>query len=320
MRRGSRRRAGAIVGCAALLLAATFAAAAPLVVVEAPPRLAAEARELRGLDAGILAPALRLVGLDEPGESGPPITVVLAPEDSAAARSAPGWVTGFADATRSVAVLLPERVPHYPDRSLAALYRHEITHILIDRAARGRPVPRWFHEGLAMAAGREGGLEGRARVALAVLVKGEVSLERVDQAFAGGEREVQSAYALAEDLVQDLLSRHGAGHEPVSATILRGVGGGASFGEAFRAATGESLEDAEASYWKRRTFWNRWLPLVASGTGLWIGITLLALVAFQRRRARDARLRRLWSEEESAAAELAALHGAEDEDPDPPVN
>jgi hypothetical protein len=304
----------------ALLLAATGAAAGPLVVIEAPPRLAGEARELRGLDAAILEPALRLVGLDEPGESGPPITVVLAPEDSAAARSAPGWVMGFADASRSVAVLLPERVPHYPDRNLAALYRHEITHILIDRAARGRPVPRWFHEGLAMAAGREGGLEGRARVALAVLVKGEVSLDRVDRAFAGGEREVESAYALAEDLVQDLLSRHGGGDEPVSATILRGVGRGASFAEAFRAATGESLEAAEASYWKRRTFWNRWLPLVASGTGLWIGITLLALVAFQRRRARDARLRRLWNEEERIAAELAALAAAEDDDPDEPVN
>jgi hypothetical protein len=290
------------------------------VVVEAPAGLAAEARELRGLDPAILEPALRLVGLGEPGESGPPITVVLAPEDSAAARSAPGWVTGFADAGRSVAVLLPQRVPHYPDRSLAALYRHEITHILIDRAARGRAVPRWFHEGLAMAAGREGGLEGRARVALAVLVKGEVSLDRVDLAFAGGEREVQSAYALAEDLVQDLLSRHGHGGEPVSAAILRGVGEGESFADAFRSATGESLEDAEASYWKRRTFWNRWLPLVASGTGLWIVITLLALLAFQRRHARDARLRRLWDEEERVAAEIAALRATEGARHDEPVN
>ena len=157
-------------------------------------------------------------------------------------------------------------------------------------------------------------------LALAVLVKGEVSLDRIDLAFAGGESEVHSAYALAEDLVQDLLSRHGGGAEPVSAAILRRVGEGENFAAAFRSATGETLAEAEASYWKRRTFWNRWLPLVASGTGLWIGITLLALVTFQRRRARDVRLRRLWEDEERLAAELAAARAAETEREDEPVN
>ena len=34
-----------------------------------------------------------LLGLDEPGE---PIYLVLAPEDSLAARSAPGWIAGYA--------------------------------------------------------------------------------------------------------------------------------------------------------------------------------------------------------------------------------
>jgi hypothetical protein len=318
-----RRAAGWVGGWIALVLAPAGGWAGPLVVVEAPPALAAQAREVRAFDPATLQPALRLVGLDEPGEAGPPVTVLLAPEDSAAARSAPPWVTGFADSGRSVAVLLPERVPHYPDRNLGALYRHEVTHILIDRAARGQPVPRWFHEGVAMAAGREGGLEGRARVALAVLVKGQVSLDRIDRAFAGGEREVQSAYALAEDLVQDLLNRHPGEGEPVTAAILRGVGEGRGFASAFRDATGESIEEAEAAYWKRRTFWNRWLPLVASGTGIWLGVTALALVAFQRRRARDQRLRRLWEEEESALAELAALRSAEeasDGEPDETVH
>ncbi len=300
-RRGRRWLAGWL-----LTWVATGTAAAPLIVVEAPPELAAEAAQVRGFGPETLRAALRLVGLEEPGASGPPITVVLAPENSPAARSAPSWVTGFADGGRSVVVLLPARVPHYPDRNLAALYRHEITHVLIDRAAGGRPLPRWFHEGVAMAAGREGGLEGRARVALAVLVRGEVALARLDRAFSGGEREVGAAYALSEDLVQDLLVRHGGAAQPVTAVILQGVRQGESFSSAFHAATGETLDDAEASYWKRRTFWNRWVPIVASSAGLWIGVTILALVAFQRRRARDARMRELWDEEERLRAELEA--------------
>ena len=302
--------------CSAVLaLAPTLASAGPLIVVEAPPQLAADAARVRAYSPATLDPVLRLVGLEEPGESGPPITVVLAPEDSAAGRSAPGWVTGFAHGDRSVAVLLPARVPRYPDRSLAGLYRHEIAHILIHRAAGGRDVPRWFHEGVAMAAGREWGLEDRARLALAVLVRGEVSLDRIDRAFQGGEREVAAAYALAEDLVQDLLNRHRRGDEPVTAAILRGVREGASFESAFEAATGETLAAVEASYWRRRTFWNRWLPIVGSSAGLWLLITVLALVAFQRRRARDARMRALWDEEEQALAELAAGEDADDEEP-----
>jgi hypothetical protein len=36
--------------------------------------------------------------------------------------------------------------------------------VLITRAAGGRPVPRWFHEGLAMAAERTWGFEDQARL------------------------------------------------------------------------------------------------------------------------------------------------------------
>lgn len=301
-----------------VLGATTSSLAGPLVVVEAPASLAGEAAQVRGYQAATLQPVLHLVGLEGPGEAGPPITVVLAAEDSPEARSAPPWVTGYAHGESSVVVLLPARVPRYPDRSLAGLYRHEIAHVLIHRAAAGAEVPRWFHEGMAMAAGREWGLEDRTRLAFAVLVKGEVPLDRIDRAFAGGENEVAAAYALAEDLVQDLLSRH-RGPEPVTAAILRDMREGRSFEAAFAAATGETLADAEASYWKRRTFWNRWVPIVASSATLWIGITVLALVAFQRRRARDARIRRLWEEEERAIAELNAMR-TDDEVEDEPVN
>jgi hypothetical protein len=170
---------------------------------------------VRGFSSETLAAVLRLVGLDEPGDSGPPITVVLAPEDSAMARSAPGWVTGFAAGERSVAVLLPARLPRYPDRNLAALYRHEIAHVLIHRAAGGRLLPRWFHEGVAMAAAASG--DSRTAPAGAGGAGARRSLARPHRPrLGGGEREVAAAYALSEDLVQDLLARHrgdgGTGH------------------------------------------------------------------------------------------------------------
>ena len=54
-------------------------------------------------------------------------------------------------------VLLPERVPSYPDSSLDDVLLHETAHVLVARAAGGRPLPRWFQEGMAMIAGRSWG-------------------------------------------------------------------------------------------------------------------------------------------------------------------
>ena len=270
------------------------ALAVPRLVVQAPPELAPAAREIEQVEPDALRAGMRLTGLSDPG---PPIAVLLAPEGSGAAQSAPPWVTGFADGRAGVVVLLPARVPRYPTRSLEALLQHEVAHVLIHRAAGGRPVPRWFHEGLAMAASRGHDLEDRSRVALAVLLAGRVTFPDLDRAFHGGRSEVQSAYALSGDFVDDLLSRHGT---ETGAAILAEVSRGARFEDAFSAATGESLDAVAASYWQRRTLWNRWVPAVTSSAALWIAITLLALLAFRRRRARDARLRRLWEEEEAA--------------------
>jgi hypothetical protein len=245
------------------------------------------------MEPGALQAGMQLTGLTSPG---PPIAVLLAPEGSAAARSAPPWVTGYAVGGSGAVVLLPARVPRYPTRSLEALLQHEVAHVLIDRAAGGRPVPRWFHEGLAMAASRGHNLEDRSRVALAVLLAGRVTFHDLDRNFQGGRSQVETAYALSGDFVADLLARHGNG---AGAAILAELARGARFDDAFLTATGESLDAVAASYWKRRTLWNRWVPAVTSSAALWIAITLLALLAFRRRRQRDALLRQAWEEQDA---------------------
>jgi hypothetical protein len=93
----------------------------------------------------------------------------------------------------------------------------------------------------------------------------------------------------------------------VTGEVLRRVGRGVVFEDAFRQATGEPLAAAEESFWRRRTFWQRWLPFLTSSFALWLAVTLLALWAFRRRRRRDAELAERWAEEEQARA--AALSG-----------
>jgi len=281
-----------------LALPAAAATTAPELLVRAPPELAGAAAELRGLGPEALAPAMRWTGL---AEAGPPIVVVLAGEGSAQARAAPQWVSGYAEGDASVVVLFPARVARYPDRGLVPLLRHEVTHVLAARAAGGRPLPRWFDEGLAMAAGRELDVGDRARVALAVLADDRLPLARIDAAFRGGTSDVQAAYALARDVVRELLEVHGEG---AGAAILARVAAGERFPAAFLAVTGVTLDDFETAYWKKRTFWDRWLPIVTSSVLLWGGIALLAVAAFRRRAVRDAATRARWDEEEGARARL----------------
>ncbi len=273
-------------------------AAAPRLVIEAPPELASTVAELESIPPARLQSAMRLVGLADPG---PPIQVLLAAEGSPAARAAPGWVAGYAFGGGGPVVLFPQRTPAYPDGSLEELLGHEVAHVLIARAARGAPVPRWFHEGVATVAGGSWGLADRSR--LVRLDPERDRLAGLDARFAGGRAEVERAYALSAAFVVSLLRRHG---RDSAASVLGETARGLPFEEAFASATGESLADAEAAFWRRHGLYYRWLPLLTSSVTLWLAITFLALWAGRRRRARSAELQRRWEAEERLAADLEA--------------
>ncbi len=268
----------------------------PTLIVETSPRFAPVAEQLRSFDRARLAPAMLLAGLERPG---PPIRVVLVGEDSAAARSAPGWAAGFADGRAGVVVLMPQRVSRYPDRSLFELVQHEVAHVLVARAlGRGLDVetlPRWFGEGVAVAAGHAWSLEDRARMTLDMMGGGGGSLAQVDLAFLRGGRHTRGAYALSYAFVRDLRLRYGG---DCPARILAAMRQGATFEQAFARVTGEPLSAAEKRFWSRSNLWNRWLPLLASSGLFWFPLSLLAIYAFRRRRARTAEMMQRFAEEE----------------------
>src|SRR5437870_672251 len=124
----------------------------PQLRIESPPGLAAVRARLEKMDQQRLVEISRLVGI---GDAGPPIRVVLATESSDEARSVPPWIAGFAVEALGLVVIFPARSPSYPDDTLEDVLRHEVAHVLIWRAGGGQPIPRWFDEGLAMAAERE---------------------------------------------------------------------------------------------------------------------------------------------------------------------
>ncbi|MDA8018495.1 MAG: hypothetical protein MPN21_13720 [Thermoanaerobaculia bacterium] len=272
----------------------------PTLHFEAPPELAPQIEWLRGFDTTTLLPIMELVGLDEPGT---PIRVLIVAEGSPKARLMPSWGVAYAVGNAGTVVLVPSRIPTYPDDSLSAVLRHEVAHVLVARAAGYRPVPRWFNEGLATVAGRDWSWEDRGLVMLATIPREGLTLREIDEGFRGGTLGAKRAYALSTAFVRWLLEQDGP---DVAARILNHVARGDPFEEAFQSATGRSLEAAERAYWSNLNFWNRWVPILGSSGFLWIVITLLALYAFKRRKERDEEQRSQWAEEEDLRALIEA--------------
>ncbi len=253
----------------------------------------ADEPRLRNLDRDRLRAIVQLVGLEG---SGPPIRVVLAPEDSELARATPSWIAGFAHGATGTVVLFPSRSLRYPHDSLEAVLGHEVAHVLIVRAAGGQAVPRWFNEGLAVVAERAWHFEDRRQLAWALISEDQVRMDHVNDLFQAGSNDADRAYALASAFVRHIIETQGA---DVPARILAAVANGVSFDLAFERATGRSLVDAERSFHAELTSWTRRLPLLTSPFVLWMMVTLLALFAICVRRRRSAERRRKWAEEDA---------------------
>ena len=260
----------------------------PRIEVVAPEALAPQAARLERVDPVRLAAVMRLVGLED---AGPPIPVFLVPEDARVARQTPTWVAAFASGGE--VVVFPARSPSYPHESLQELLQHEVAHVLINRAAGGQRVPRWFHEGVALAAERTFSLGDRTNFAIDVAFGGTVQAASLDLLFQSGPGGVARAYRLSGLLVQDLLEVHGP---RLPATVLKGMRDGTAFDAAFLASAGMSVDEAVARFWHRRRLWVTWVPWLTSAASLWTLMMLLALAAFVAVRWR--RARRRWDEEE----------------------
>lgn len=284
--------------------------AAPALLVEAPGELAADRARFERFDTASFADIVRFVGLDAPG---PAVRVVLAEPASDWARAVPPWAMGYAVGEQGLVVLIPSRSPVYPHDTLEDVLRHEIAHVLIARAARGGPVPRWFHEGVAVAAERAWDLEDRTRLVSALVFGPRLDLAAIDRLFLGNEGEQQRAYLLSAALVRHLMAAHGPG---APAAVLRTLAEGRPFDYALANATAQSPITFETAFWDAQRTWTTWMPLLASSTVLWFGVMGLAWFAARRRRQRSAELRRAWDEADARPADPEPEPGPQTPDPD----
>ena len=254
--------------------------------VEAGPSLDPLADRVRNIDRQQLAVVLARAGLDVP----PQVRVTLIPEDDSRALATPRWIVGVAFGDRDVAIF-PARVGPYPYGSLESVVSHEVVHLALAARA-GGPLPRWFHEGVATSVEQGWGVTSQVRLVLAAV--GNPGLADLGRLFASeSEQETVSAYLLAAALVSDIRERHGAA---VPGAIVDRVARGTPFARAFLLQTGDTPAQAAARAWAPYRRWTSWVPVLTSGSALWMGIMALVLVAFLANLRKRAQRRRQWDE------------------------
>ena len=271
-----------------LLLSATAAAADWTVSVVAPDSLEQSARRIRNVDARPIAEALQQAGLELP----PRVRVMLVARDDPGASNIPIWFAGFASGVSDI-VIFPDRVGSYPYDSLESVMRHELVHLALNARAGERPLPRWFHEGVAVSV--ESGRRLGDRFSLTVAAFTGPPLDDLTRLFASNARpDTAEAYLLATALVDDLRRVHGA---ELPGRVAARVAAGVPFDRAFELETGETPAVAADRAWRTYRLWTRWLPVATSPSTLWGLIVLLAFVAFFVTQSKRARRRRQWDDD-----------------------
>ncbi|MGH9346059.1 MAG: hypothetical protein ACRD26_02225 [Vicinamibacterales bacterium] len=265
------------------------------IAIDAPPSLASAAERLRGIDRENLSAALQAAGLEIPAA----VEVTLVPEDDPMAQGTPRWVVGQAFGIRSVAIF-PQRVTRYPHDSLESVLRHEVVHLALFASAGGRPLPRWFHEGVATSVEAGWGVTDELRLLVAALA--QPTIDDVSELFrSDAQPGTHLAYRLATALITDIRDRHGADVPGrIAARVSASPGGsatGQAFLRAFAAETGETPDAAAALAWRSYRNWSRWVPALASASAVWSFILVLAVVAYLARRRRRAHQRSRWEDD-----------------------
>ena len=221
------------------------------------------------------------------------IAITLVTNGDPRASGTSSWIVGLASGASDI-VIFPDRTGAYPNDSLETVVRHEIVHLALNTRARGRPLPRWFHEGVAVAI--ESGWHARDEMRLLLAALDSPSVLEIGRLFASDAYpDTTQAYLLSAALVDDIRERHGA---DVPGRIAAQVASGLPFDTAFHEVTGETVADATACAWRGYRRLSRWFPVAASPSTAWTVILALAGVAFVARLRRRRALRRRWEEEE----------------------
>ncbi|MDP8229415.1 MAG: peptidase MA family metallohydrolase [Candidatus Electryoneaceae bacterium] len=206
----------------------------------------------------------------------------------------PRWAGGVAYPQRNWIIV---KAPQFFGQGvpLEVLTSHEITHILLHKAAGHHPIPRWLDEGVAQLLSGESRMGSLGRLSRAAASDQLIALPRVDQVLSFSAGNANLAYAESLSAVKLFIDRYG--WETVR-KILSGVRQGQHFENAFETAVGISYETWQIDWLDYARNHYRWWALLEIDRLIWVLIVLLFIVAMIVAYIRRRRQYKEWLEEE----------------------
>jgi len=180
---------------------------------------------------------------------------------------------------------------------LDVVLRHELCHLLLQRATAGVHLPRWFGEGVAIVESGEVSLERLQLLYKAILFGRLLPLREMNRNYPKREWAVTLAYAQAVELVASLVQRHG-GWGPIR-QLLKRVRNGVPFDRAFEQVYRDTPQ-AFAETWRQemRKRLNI-IPVITGTATLWTAMAALLVWGYVVRRQRNKKVLAAWEAEEA---------------------
>ncbi len=223
----------------------------------------------------------------------------------------PSYASGVAYPQRGL-VLLTLAAPETWERpDVETVLVHELAHVALHRAVNGHAVPRWFTEGVAIHAAGEQSMD-RIRTLWSGTVSGRLlPMERLARGFDENPHRVSLAYAQSADFVRWLLARDDG--EARFAELIERLGRGQAFETALERTYSISMRSLEIEWHDSLAERFQAWPLLFGSGGLWVLAALLIVIAYARRKRKDAKTLREWEEEERAVVAASRVLIAERE-------
>jgi len=189
--------------------------------------------------------ASRWLGIDVEGRARIRIVRNRAGIQRPGAAPVPKWAVAACWADGEIDLRL-DRVDRTPRTSLRLVLAHETVHHVLTYLG-GVRLPRWFEEGLCVFHAGAPYFEPDTRLERLAAAGDLPALSRVDADFEKDLSHASVAYKVGESAVTYFIATYGNAD---LRALLRAVGGGASFPDAFREATGADLDEFETR-WRR---------------------------------------------------------------------
>jgi hypothetical protein len=206
----------------------------------------------------------------------------------------PDWGAGAASLQEAKIII---KSPKYvrTGKSFSELLGHELTHIMLYRAAGEQWLPRWIHEGLSMKISGEWSIGQDILVARAAWTNRLIELMRLEQLSAFNGAEANLAYTESYLAVSSLANRS----DPyILGNILEDYRESKDFRKSFRMMIGVDYLTWTTKWLERTSMQYHFFLFIFDSRLFWIMVPILFIFLFLMKKRQNLKTKKRWKRED----------------------